>query len=190
MSMTILELMDHLTTEQIEAGLAHITDAPNNVGTLDLIVRRPQTDQREVLDAGELDLTVGLVGDNWIDRTSSRMPDGKAHPGMQLNIINSRLIAHICPDGSLRKWAGDQLHIDFNLSSENLPPWTKIQIGEAVIEITDQPHTGCSKFVQRFGRDAMRFVNSGVGKANGLRGLCARVVEAGTIRRGDQVKKL
>lgn len=182
--------MEHLSTTQIEAGLAQIAAAPRDVGTLEMIVRRPAEDQREVLDEGELDLTVGLVGDNWIDRPSNRMPDGQAHPDMQLNLINSRLIAHICPDPDRRKLAGDQLHVDFDLSAENLPAWTRIQIGEAVIEVTDQPHTGCSKFVARFGKDAMRYVNSPLGKEHSLRGICARVVEPGTIRKGDQVKKL
>ena len=182
--------MQHLTTEEIEAGMPHITAAPKDVGTLDLIVARPAEDEREVIAEGELDLEVGLVGDNWQARPSSRMPDNTAHPDMQLNIINSRLIAHICPDEDRRKLAGDQLHVDFDLSDENVPPWTRIQIGEAVVEVTDQPHAGCAKFTRRFGLDAMRFVNSEIGVAHHLRGICARVVEPGTIRQGDQVKKL
>ncbi len=185
-----VETTTHLTTAEIEAGLTHITAAPDEVGTLDLIVSRPGPDQREVLDEGELDTTVGLVGDNWIDRPSSRMPDDRAHPDMQLNLINSRLLAHICPDESRRPLAGDQLHLDFDLSLHNLPAWTQLAIGDAVIVITDQPHTGCAKFVKRFGADAMRFVNSDVGRAHGLRGRCAKVVRPGTIRAGDQVTKL
>lgn len=185
-----LETTVHLTTAEIEAGLTNITASPADVGTLELIVARPGPDEREVLDEGELDATVGLVGDNWIDRPSSRMPDDRAHPDMQLNLINSRLIAHICPDTARRPLAGDQLHLDLDLSLDNLPAWTRLQIGEAVIEITDQPHTGCAKFVRRFGADAMRFVNSEVGRAHGLRGRCAKVVRPGTIRSGDQVTKL
>lgn len=181
---------DHLTTEQIEAGMPYITAAPSDVGKLDLIVRRPAEDEREVLTEGELALDVGLVGDNWIARPSARMPDNQAHPDMQLNIINSRLIAHICPDEERRKLAGDQLHVDFDLSEENVPPWTELQIGEAVVVVTDQPHAGCAKFTRRFGLDAMRFVNSEVGVANHLRGINAKVIQPGTIRQGDQVKKL
>jgi len=182
--------MQHLTTEQLQAGMPHITAAPSDVGTLELIVRRPGEDEREVLDEGELDIETGLAGDNWIARPSARMPDDQAHPDMQLNIINSRLIAHVCPDEERRKLAGDQLHVDFDLSEENIPPWTRLQIGEAIVVVTDQPHAGCAKFTQRFGLDAMRFVNSEIGVANHLRGICAKVVEPGTIRQGDQVKKL
>ena len=182
--------MTHLTMDQLEAGLDHILSAPSDAGSLDLIVRRPAVDERELLEEGELDLAVGLVGDNWGERSSRLTEDGSAHPDMQLNIINSRLIAHVCPDASRRQLAGDQLHVDLDLSETNLPPWTRLRIGDAVIEVTDQPHTGCEKFVSRFGRDAMRFVNSKRGRELRLRGMNARVVEPGPIRVGDRIQKI
>jgi MOSC domain-containing protein YiiM len=80
--------------------------------------------------------------------------------------------------------------VDLDLSEQNLPPWTRLAIGSAVIEVTDQPHTGCAKFVERFGLDAMKFVNSPAGRSLRLRGLNARVVMPGTIRTGDAVRKL
>jgi hypothetical protein len=180
----------HLTTEQLEAGLDDIRQAPQDEGTLELIVRRPAVDEREVLETGELDPSVGLVGDTWNIRGSRRTEDGSAHPEMQLNIINSRAIALMSPDPDRRPLAGDQLHLDLDLSPDNLPPGTRLAIGSAVIEVTDQPHTGCQKFSARFGPDALRFVNSPEGMALRLRGINAQVIEAGTITKGDAVRKV
>lgn len=180
----------HLTMEELEAGLDEIRQSPRDEGVLALIVRRPQIEAREVLEGGELDLATGLVGDSWINRGSSRTADGSSHPDMQLNIMNARVIALVAQDKDRWQLAGDQLFIDMDLSAENVPPGTQLALGSAVIEVTAQPHTGCKKFVARFGVDAMKFVNSPVGKQLQLRGINARVVQPGMIRVGDVVKKL
>jgi hypothetical protein len=180
----------HLTMEELEAGLDTIRQSPADQGVLELIVRRPQIDARETLQEGQLDLIEGLVGDTWSARGSSRTSDGSSHPDMQLNIMNARVIALVAQDQERWQLAGDQLFIDMDLSAENLPPGTRLALGTAVIEVTDQPHNGCKKFVARFGLDAMIFVNSPVGKQLHLRGINARVVQPGTIRVGDIVKKM
>ena len=180
----------HLTTAELEAGLEVVRQAPKDGGRLEMIVRRPRIDGREVLEEAELDLEVGLVGDNWLERGSSRTADGSAHPEMQLNVINARLLDLVAQDKARWQLAGDQLIVDFDLSEENIPAGTQLAIGSAVIEVTAQPHTGCQKFVARFGREAMLFVNSPVGKQLHLRGINARVVQPGTIRRGDAVRKV
>jgi hypothetical protein len=180
----------HLTTPGLEDGLDHIRSSPTDVGRVELIVRRPAVDEREVLDEGVLDLAEGLVGDTWRTRGSSRTPDGSAHPEMQLNVINARLSSLVAVDPDRRALAGDQLHLDLDLSEANLPPGTRLALGSAVIEVTGIPHRGCAKFRARFGADALRFVNSPTGRALRLRGLNAKVVVAGGVRPGDDVRKL
>lgn len=182
--------MAHLTQPELEAGLDHILASPSDPGTVELIVRRPTVDEREVLDEGELDVRVGLVGDTWIERGSRRSEDGGPHPDMQLNIMNARVAALLAQSPERWALAGDQLYVDLDLSSENLPPWSRLTLGSAIIEVTDQPHNGCAKFAERFGQDAVRFVNSAVGKEHHFRGINARVVEPGTIRRGDKIAKV
>ena len=182
--------MEHRTTEELHAGLDHVRAAPKDAGTVELIVRRPGLDEREVLDEGELHPSVGLVGDTWDVRPSKRTADGSPHPDMQLNLISARLSALIAADDSHRALAGDQLHLDLDLSEDNLPPGTRLALGTAIIEITDQPHRGCAKFAARFGRPAMRLVNSPEGRALHLRGVNARVVTPGVVRAGDAVTKL
>ncbi len=182
--------MDHSTSEQLQAGLAHIRAAPSDCGELQMVVRRPAGNEREELVEAELCTERGLVGDNWLSRGSSRTRDGSAHPDMQLNIMNARAIELIA--GTEARWAlaGDQLYVDLDLSEANLPPGSRLAIGTALVEVTDQPHLGCRKFRERFGDDALRFVNSDTGKALHLRGINARVVQSGRIRRGDRVSKL
>lgn len=174
--------MKHLTTEEIENGLAQVIESPTDNGILSLICRRPNENEREILETGELDIEKGLIGDDWLT------DDGNYET--QLTIMNSRIIDLIAQDKERWKLAGDQLFVDLNLSDENLPHGSKIQIGTAILEVTPQPHNGCKKFVERFGLDAMKFVNSPVGKQFHLRGIYAKVVQSGTIRTGDVVKKI
>ncbi len=180
----------YLTAPELEAGLDDIRQSPKEAGRLALIVRRPQVEVREALAEGELDLAEGLVGDTWKMRGSSRTPDGSAHPEMQLNIMNARVIALLAEDADRWQLAGDQLFLDLDLSGDNLPPGTQLALGAAVIEITDQPHRGCAKFSARFGPDALKFVNSAVGRELNLRGVNARVIQPGVIRVGDVASKV
>ncbi len=180
----------HLTMAELEAGLEEIRQSPRDEGRLEMIVRRPQVNKREVLEEGQLHLLEGLVGDSWSVRGSSRTADGSAHPDMQLNVMNSRVIALLAQEKSRWPLAGDQLFIDLDLSDENLPAGTRLALGSSVIEVTPQPHTGCKKFVARFGLDAMKFVNSPTGKQLHLRGINARIVQPGTIRVGDVARKI
>jgi hypothetical protein len=179
----------HLTTAELEAGLGEVRDSPSDSGTVELIARRPAVDEREVLTEAVLDVVAGLAGDSWPARGSSRTADGSSHPGMQVTLMNSRAALLIAHDPSRRVLAGDQLYVDLDLSTANLPPGTRLTLGSAVLEVSDQPHTGCAKFAARFGKDALRFVNSRVGRELRLRGMNARVVVSGTVCAGDTIRK-
>jgi MOSC domain-containing protein YiiM len=188
---TITPTDRHRTREELDAGFAHLAAAPADNGTLELIVRRPAIDEREILEEGHLTLVEGLAGDNWLAKPSSSSPDGNAHPEKQLTVMNARCIALLAGDDP-NAWAlaGDQLYVDLDIGVDNLPAGTRLRIGDAVIEITEPPHTGCVKFSARFGVEAPRFVNSPEGKALRLRGANAKVITPGTIRRGDAVTKV
>jgi len=176
--------------EELEAALEHLREAPKDDGVLQLIVRRPRTDEREVLEEAELDPVKGLIGDNWHVRGSSRTPDGSAHPDMQINIMNVRVTALVAQDKERWALAGDQLYLDMDLSKQNLPAGSRFTIGSAVLEVSPFPHTGCHKFVSRFGLDAMKFVNSTVGKELCLRGINAKVVQGGVVKVGQSARKI
>jgi hypothetical protein len=186
----MITTLNHLTMEQLEASLDHIRQSPNDNGVLELIVARPRIDERKPLTQAKLTVELGLVGDNWSTRGSSSMPDGSANPEMQMTIMNSRVVELVAQLKERWPLAGDQLFIDMDLSKTNLPAGSRLSIGSAVIEVTAPPHNGCKKFVSRFGLDAMKFVNSPIGKELCLRGVHARVVQSGVVRVGEIARKV
>lgn len=181
--------MAHLTTEELLAGQDAVTESPSEYGTVELIVARPAENERQVVETAELIVGEGLAGDNYIERGNPSTPDGKAHPEAQLNLMNVRSI-DLVSDGDRERWplAGDQLFVDLDLSTSNLPAGTRLAIGSAVIEVSAKPHTGCAKFRERYGIDAARWVNSDDERR--YRGINAVVVESGAVKPGDPISKL
>ena len=178
----------YATPDELEAGVEAIRAAPRDEGVLELIVRRPAVEEREVVEEAVLDLELGLVGDNWSSRGRSGGRPASTHA--QVTVMSSRAVALAA--GERERWplAGDQLYVDFDLSGENVPPGTRLQVGAAVIEVSDVPHTGCKKFSARFGLETLVFFNSPEGRALNLRGINTRVVEPGVVRAGDAVRRL
>ena len=177
------------TTDELDTVLADVRAAPAAAGEVQLIVARPDVTERAALDAADLDPALGLVGDNWFVRGSSQ-PDGLANPEAQLTIMNARAAAAVAGERGNWALAGDQIYADLDISIDNLPAGTRLRVGTAVVEISAKPHTGCAKFTQRFGLDAMRWVNSDEGKRLRLRGVNCRVLEAGRVGLGDTIEKL
>lgn len=181
------------TMAELEEFYPVVEAAPKDVGTVRLVVARPAVNERVVLDVGVLDLDEGLIGDSWKDRPSSRMKEDVPHPRMQLNVMSWPMAEFLAfGDEERVPHAGDQLYLDLDLSHDNLPAGTRLLFGEAsapssVIEVTEEPHTGCKKFIARFGVDAMRFVNGRAGRPLRLRGLNAVVIQPGEVRPGDTV---
>ena len=172
--------MTMVDADILAAGLDETQRSPSDVGRVDLVVRRPAEGQREVLDEGFLNGDEGLVGDYW----------SGTDPATQVTLMNARVIALIAQARERWPLAGDQLYVDFDLSVANLPPGTLVEVGSAVLEVSEEPHTGCATFNSHFGPDATRFVNSPAGRAFRLRGMNARVVKPGAVRPGDGVRKV
>jgi len=179
----------HLSRDRLEAGLDTIRASPKDGGRIVLIVRRPAIGERDVLAEAVIDQVTGLEGDNWLTRGSSSTRDGSAHPDKQVTLINARL-AELVADGKDRMaLAGDQLFVDLDLSLGNLPPGSLLSVGQAVLRVSEAPHTGCAKFLNRFGTEALRFVGSREGRQLRLRGMNASVLVSGMVRVGDLATK-
>jgi hypothetical protein len=181
--------METATRDMLDAGLDEIRRSPAD-GRLELIVRRPAEGEREVLEAATIDGTDGLVGDTWKQRGSRETDDGSPHPGMQITLMNVRVAGLVARTPDRRALAGDQLFVDLDLSQDNLPAGTRLTIGSVVLEVSEAPHLGCAKFTRSFGRDALRFVNSPLGRQLRLRGVNTAVVVGGEVCVGDIVSKV
>jgi hypothetical protein len=181
--------VEHLSRERLFAGLDRIRAAPPDGGRVVLIVRRPAVGERELLAEAVLSREMGLGGDNWLPRGSSRTPDGSADPDKQITVMNARVAELVAGGTDRMPLCGDQLYVDLDLSVDNLPAGSLLAVGQAVLRVSEAPHTGCAKFVARFGAEAMRFVNGRIGRQLRMRGMNTRVVVPGTIRLGDLAAK-
>jgi MOSC domain-containing protein YiiM len=177
----------HRLLAEIESAAAEMGSSPTDNGIVEMIVCRPTMLERMVLQEGVLDTTHGLRGDSWEARGRS---DGGLDPLRQITVMNSRALAAIA--GNRERWplAGDQLIVDLDLSIDTLPEGSRLQIGEAVARVTGPPHTGCAKFAGRFGAEALAWANGREGRQKRRRGMYVRVLESGTVRPGDVVRKL
>ncbi len=167
----------------LAAGLDHIQASPTDQGRVKLIVIRPSSNQRHCPDSAYLSPETGLEGDRW---QQGRSQD----PDMQVSLMNSRVLELVAAAPDRMSLAGDNLIVDLDLSEENLPVGSQIQIGEVILEITAVPHTGCHKFNRRYGKDALQFVNAQQHQSLYLRGRFARVIQSGTTQVGDLITKL
>ncbi len=181
--------VEHVPRQRLEAALGRIRDSPRDGGRVVLVVCRPMVGVRELPGEAMLDQASGLAGDNWLERGSKTTPDGSADPERQVTVMNARVAELVAGGMDRMPLAGDQLYVDLDLSAGNLPAGSLLAVGQAVLQVSHAPHLGCAKFVERFGTEAMRFVNSRAGRRLRLRGMNARVVRAGLVRPGDLAAK-
>jgi hypothetical protein len=181
---------EHRTLDELVTSYAAMTPSPSDGGAVEMFVRRPGDNLREVIESGELDPEHGLVGDKWREESLRHGNGNDLERDVQLTLMNARVIDMIA--GERERWplAGDQLYVDLDLGAENLPPGTRLSIGTATVEVSAEPHTGCGAFAERFGSDAMRFINASERRHLRLRGINARVVAAGVVSTGDRVRKI
>lgn len=182
---------DFRTLDALTARLDEILSAaPKAEGTLDMIVMRPERGARVVPDSVEVRAEDGLPGDHWKRGTGYAIADGTGDPDAQICMMMSGCIRAIA--GEKENWppAGDNFFIDMDLTPANMPPGTAFAIGSAEFVVSELRHNGCQDFIDRYGRDACLFVNTGAGKVHRLRGIYARVTKDGTVAVGDRVRKL
>jgi hypothetical protein len=171
----------HVPLHRLEEGLRGLR-APADAGRLALIVSRRADGVRETPPRIRLTPEGGVPGDRW----GRLKPDV---PGMQLAVMR-RDVAELIAGGQPLTTFGDNLFVDLDLSTANLPPGSRLRLGEAVVEVTPEPHDGCRKFRSRFGADALRFVAQAPTRDCNLRGVYWTTVSAGAVAAGDGIEVL
>ena len=170
----------HLPLAALEAGLAALPASSPDAGVVRLLLRRHPDGSRETPERVRLTPEEGLPGDGWA-RRPPRNPEAQLavmHHGVASLIANGQPLGHF----------GDNLFVELDLTAENLPPGTRLRVGRALVEVTPKPHNGCAKFQQRFGADALRFVQAPATRHRNLRGVYWKVVEAGEVATGAPIQ--
>lgn len=180
----------YATPRALDAGLDAVRQSPTDVGQVQMLVTRPSEDDRELHDTVTLDANQGVITDDWLTRGSSRMPNGAANPLAQVTVMNMRAARLFAGTLDRVPLAGDQIYVDLDLSVDNLPTGTLLSLGNAVLEVTAHPHTGCAKFSARFGVDALRVTATPEGRQLRLRGINSRVAVGGVVSVGDSITVL
>ncbi len=169
----------HLSLATLESRLRALPPLPKDSGRLTLIMRRPEDGSRETPERLRLSPEEGVPGDKW-GRDPERMIDAQI-------CVMQRDVAELIANGQPLTLFGDSLFVELDLSAANLPPGSRLRVGDALVEVTPMPHDGCSKFKKRFGADALFFVNARATRHLNLRGIYWKVIEAGEVRVGSSI---
>ena len=168
-------MLDHLAR-----GLVALADAPKDRGRVALLVRRVEGGLRETPERACLVPDLGFPGDAWGRQKQPR-------PEAQLTVMQID-VAGLIANGQPLTLSGDNLFLELDLSTPNLPAGSRVRVGGATLEVTSKPHNGCQKFRARFGPEALRFVSQPDLRYRNLRGIYMRVVERGEVAPGDPVE--
>jgi len=170
----------HRSLAELESGLRAAPAVLEDAGRLILIVRRRADGVRETPERVHLSPEEGVPGDGW-----SRRPPGD--PEAQLAVMRCD-VAELIANGQSLTLFGDNLFVDLDLSAANLPTGTRLRVGEALVAVTAKPHNGCHKFNERFGPDALRFVQAKPTRDQNLRGIYWKVLAPGEVSVGAPIE--
>jgi MOSC domain-containing protein YiiM len=173
------------TLDELESAWAAAAPPPTDAGTVRAICLRRADGRHDAPNTAEATVGGGLTGDRWADREPGKDPDGATAVTL-MSVLAAELVA----DGQPIQTAGDNVYVDLDLAVANLPPGTRLAIGDVILRVSEEPHTGCSKFRDRFGLDALKWVSTPAGRADRLRGMNCSVERAGTVRVGSAITVL
>ncbi len=172
----------HLTRARLDERFRALPAPPRDTGRVRLLVARAENEKRLTPERVHLTPEAGMPGDSWARST----PD---FADAQLAVMRSDA-AELFANGQPLTLFGDNLFVELDLSSDNLPTGTRLRAGSVTLEVTPEPHNGCSKFRGRFGHDALRMTADRALRDQHLRGIYVRVIEAGDLSVGDEITVL
>ncbi|MEM1143415.1 MAG: MOSC domain-containing protein [Pseudomonadota bacterium] len=174
------------TLDELNEQKPHLLAAPRSAGPVTCVCIRPEEGAREFPRQLELSVRRGAIGDNWERGTWLSLDDGSPSPDVQVSILPQRIYELICTvDGAIHP--GDTVIADINLGEDNISVGQRLQVGTAVVQVSNVPNYGCDQWAHRYGRDALRFVAHKENRRYRLRGVLCRIVQDGSVAVGDSV---
>lgn len=178
------------TMAECEAALDSILAAPTQSATIDQLCFRDGYGLRRFPETLELTVEQGIIGERWTKKPWLTLPDGAPDPRIQVSILSKRVMDLCWRDRTGTVHPGDPFVVDMNLGAENLPVGTCLRAGAAVLEVSDYFNTACAKWRDRYGDDSLRWINKRENREYRLRGILCKIVQDGTVKRGDHLVKL
>lgn len=173
-----------LAIDDLELGWRERAPRPRERGTVRLICVRKGEGRHETPETVQITPGLGLVGDRWSQRGAGKDPDGYS----AVTLIDATVAELLTAGRQPLDAPGDNLHVDLDISVEALPAGTRLRAGSVVLEVSAQPHTGCSTFSGKFGLDALKWVSTPEGRQRRLRGVNCAVISDGKVRVGGAIE--
>lgn len=183
-------MTDHATRSELNSALPSVLDAPKNGAKVELLCRRPDRNQRDFTDHLRLTQAGGIEGDYEMKKPWLTLPDGSPDPRIQVSILPKRVLDLVWRDRENVAYPGDTIIADLNVTLDNMPVGTRLQVGGAVLEVSDVWNEGCAKWKVRMGREAYDWTSAPEHEALRLRGIYCSIVGDGMVRIGDTITKI
>jgi hypothetical protein len=174
--MSLETAASHRSLAELTQRFEQLAAIPRTPGKLQMIVLRTAPNERSCPLFAELSVEQGVVGDRWWG--SNRTRDA------QVTLMDVRASLAIAERVDWPLF-GDNFIVDLDLDEQSVKAGRVLTLGEARLEITDEPHLGCKKFSTRFGAEALAWVNDKARRELRLRGIHARVLAPGRVHVGD-----
>lgn len=175
---------------ELQAALPEVMAAPKDHGIIHSLCLRPEPNQRQMV--GQITLTVdqGIPGERWLTAPWLTLADGTPDPRIQVSVLSTRVMDLVWRNRQTSPHPGDPIVADMDLSQANLPVGSRLQVGTAVIEVSDAFNDGCVKWKTRYGTAAKDWITLPDNRALRIRGILCRVVQNGVLRLSDRLIKL
>jgi hypothetical protein len=178
-----------VTTAQLAAALPHVLAAPKTDAPIETLCFRPAYNQRQFPSELHLTRDQGVPGERWLTQPWLRLPDGRPDPNIQVSILPLRVMNLVWTDRENTLHPGDTIIADLDTSLANLPAGTLLQVGTAILRVSNEFNDGCVKWKARYGKDAKDWITAPGHAELRLRGVLCAVEQDGIIRLGDRLTK-
>ena len=182
--------MTEISRIQLDQALPDVMAAPKDRAAIGMLCLRPERNQRKFVDQIEVSPQKGIAGERWLESPWLTTPEGAPHPGIQISILQQRVLDLVWQDRENTPHPGDTFVVDMDLSHDNLPVGQLLSVGTAILKVSDVFNDGCVKWKARYGAAAKDWIVADDHPKLRLRGVLCSVERAGLLKAGDFLTKI